>query len=226
MFINIDLIDYNNSGVYMIKNLDNNKIYIGSSINIKKRLLAHQSKFNRGINFNKCSMQDDWNNGDNFFISIIEKVDSNISRCELYKKEENYIVQYNSHLIGYNFCIGHSEPKEKNPMYNKKHNLQTIQKMKNKKLGKIHTTESCKKISESNKGKKHNLETIQKMKKSAKRGINHHNSKYKENDIIDICNRLNSGESMNSIGKNYSYKIVYNIKHKISHMDISDKYLK
>ena len=39
--------DINKSGIYMIKNLINNKVYIGKSINIYKRIVCHISGLNK-----------------------------------------------------------------------------------------------------------------------------------------------------------------------------------
>lgn len=43
----------NVSGVYMIKNILNNKCYIGSSINVKRRLQTHICHLNKGMHHNR-----------------------------------------------------------------------------------------------------------------------------------------------------------------------------
>jgi len=95
------------SGVYAIVNTNNNKIYIGSAKNIRKRLESHKSRFLRNKNGAK-EMQEDFNNGDNFISFVVAPV----KLCSRKGKEGNNlryfeseaIFRFNSHIsnIGYN----------------------------------------------------------------------------------------------------------------------------
>ena len=40
-------------GIYIIKNLVNNKVYIGSSVNIEERWSHHRIAFNSGFQYEK-----------------------------------------------------------------------------------------------------------------------------------------------------------------------------
>lgn len=61
------------SGVYAILNTNKNKIYIGSSRNIKGRLINHKTLLNHKKGKIK-EMQDDYNLGDNFIAYVITPV--------------------------------------------------------------------------------------------------------------------------------------------------------
>lgn len=76
------------SGIYCIQNIDNGKMYVGSSKNIYQRLLKHQAYLRRNIHDNK-KLQNSWNkHGEgSFFYSILEIC--NIG--ELTAKEQFYI---------------------------------------------------------------------------------------------------------------------------------------
>lgn len=88
-------------GIYCILNKLNNKIYIGSSNNIKRRGIFHFTQLRNGKHFNS-HLQHAWNKyGEfNFEFYIIELV----PESELEKTEENYIKETKSsnRLYGYN----------------------------------------------------------------------------------------------------------------------------
>lgn len=48
-----------NTGVYLIENIKNGIVYIGSSKHMKKRWIAHESSLNRGLHHN-YKLQKDW----------------------------------------------------------------------------------------------------------------------------------------------------------------------
>lgn len=92
-------------GIYMIKNMHNNKVYIGQSANINKRWNNHRSKLENNSHENK-HLQDSYNKygKDNFEYTII---------CECRKEELNdlekyYIRKYHSYdnKYGYNLTKG------------------------------------------------------------------------------------------------------------------------
>lgn len=93
------------SGVYGIKNLINNRVYIGSSTNIKQRLQHHY-----GLLFNKnhknYKIQGDYDNykNENFEFWILEIAD-NEYKCNdtwLHITEQKYIDISNAFVDGYN----------------------------------------------------------------------------------------------------------------------------
>lgn len=89
-------------GIYSIKNLVNNKIYVGSSIDLYTRYFQHKSDLNKGIHKNK-HLQNAWNKygSNNFSFSIIEIVRN---ETELLKREQFWIDKLNvcNREIGYN----------------------------------------------------------------------------------------------------------------------------
>lgn len=64
------------SGIYKIKNLINDKIYIGSAFDLEKRWKWHSSRLKNNSHWN-THLQKAWNKygSDNFIFEIIEKVD-------------------------------------------------------------------------------------------------------------------------------------------------------
>lgn len=84
-------------GIYKITNKKNKKVYIGQSDNIERRLAEHKRK--RSITI------DDYINVlgvENFEFEILEEC----TKEELDKKEQEYIIQYNSQKNGYNIQQG------------------------------------------------------------------------------------------------------------------------
>ena len=91
-----DIPDYEGIGIYSIKNIENGKRYIGSSINVAKRIQAHMTK-------PPLQMIDDISSGDSFSVEILEKIPFGvINRYDLIDKENHYIKTFNSIKNGYN----------------------------------------------------------------------------------------------------------------------------
>jgi len=74
------------SGIYCITNIVNNKIYIGSSVNIYHRLKRHYSELKRGIHANKYLQNSYLKHGSsNFNVLIIEEtIVENLQKLEQY----------------------------------------------------------------------------------------------------------------------------------------------
>lgn len=89
-------------GVYQIKNLENNKIYIGSSKNIKTIWRQHKKQLNAGSHANMF-LQEDWDiYGENAFeFSILETCEIN-ERYELEQKYLNKLMPFDRTDNGYN----------------------------------------------------------------------------------------------------------------------------
>lgn len=89
------------SGVYIIRNIINGKVYIGSSKDITHRWSLHKSDLNKNKHHSR-HLQTSWNKygKENFEFKILEKVNEDIL-CEI---EQKYIEFYKSHKRnnGYN----------------------------------------------------------------------------------------------------------------------------
>ena len=102
---------YISKGIYKITNINNNKVYIGSSSDIERRFSEHK----RDLKENKhhsYKMQNDFNlnkNIEDFVFEIIEYVDG--SKSDLFRKEQFYIDKYDAYNNGYNCCEYSVNPK-------------------------------------------------------------------------------------------------------------------
>ena len=151
------------SCIYSILNKVNGKIYIGQTIDSKRRFKEHKSELRRNNHYNP-HLQYAWNKygEDSFEFNILEY-------CELDKLNDNEIwwISYfdsTNKLKGYNQTTGGEDNKgSANPMYGKHHSLKSREKMSNSRkgtqkgsnnnfYGKKHSVESRKKMSEARKG--------------------------------------------------------------------------
>lgn len=96
------------AGVYVITNIHNNKKYIGSSMNIKKRWANHKFHLRRNTSKNR-HLQNAWNKyGENAFaFSILEIMPPDLTKMEYESREADWVLKFNTHLseYGYNACI-------------------------------------------------------------------------------------------------------------------------
>ena len=92
-------------GIYIIKNILNNKVYIGKSIHIERRFIEHKSSSEWKRNPSKKLYQVFESEGlDNFTFDILEEC----SKEELNQKEQYWIKYYKSNNpdYGYNITSG------------------------------------------------------------------------------------------------------------------------
>jgi len=152
------------SGIYKIKNIINNKCYIGSSYDVEKRLKIHKSKLRKGLNTVK--LQNAWNKAgeENFIFEFLEAVEVN----ELKNKEQYYFSllnpEYNIDPIARRNSVEVREINSKrlsssgNGMFGKKHSAKSIEKMS------LHFKEKFKnKENHPMYGKHHSVNSINKM---------------------------------------------------------------
>lgn len=92
---------FNIPGVYVIRNLINNKVYIGSAKNIRTRINIHKHYLNNNKHHSK-KLQNSYNkyNG-NFLVSILEKT----SIEQLLIREQYWINYFQSYKQEYGFNI-------------------------------------------------------------------------------------------------------------------------
>ncbi len=89
--------------IYGIRNIINNKQYIGCTNNYKRRRIHHISELERNVHGNKY-LQNDWiiYKKENFEFYIIKETENN-----QYNLEEKYIILYNTEFpFGYNLTTG------------------------------------------------------------------------------------------------------------------------
>jgi group I intron endonuclease len=86
-------------GIYKIKNIIDNKVYIGSSKNIKERWYRHKKDLRKNKH-HSVKLQRAWNKygEENFKFEIIIRCDN----AELLSKEQFYIDKFDSFNNGYN----------------------------------------------------------------------------------------------------------------------------
>lgn len=134
------------SGIYIIRNTVNGKVYIGQSRRISNREYSHFRTLEKGTHYNK-HLQRSYNTygRDAFVFEVIERCDVS----ELDEREKYYIKKYDSMNInkGYNNEGGGNVGKEvsermreakrgeNNPMYGKKPSKETIEKMRKSSRG-------------------------------------------------------------------------------------------
>lgn len=91
-------------GVYLIRNQSTNKVYVGSSRDIRKRIRSHVSSLNNR-NANNCYLQNAWDKygAKDFVVILIEVVDS-LTVEELRARETYWIDHFHSsdRMTGYN----------------------------------------------------------------------------------------------------------------------------
>lgn len=91
------------TGIYQIKNLVNNKSYIGLSVDIEKRWAQHKNALNKNRHCNE-KLQNAWNKYgvENFQWNILEECE--YEKC--FDREIYYIQLFNSFDQGYNLTRG------------------------------------------------------------------------------------------------------------------------
>lgn len=87
--------DYDYSGIYILYNLNHNKVYVGQSKGVIKRVNNHFKANGNG------DLYADYKYGCQFQISIVKCNENELNEIERY-----YIHQYGSHLYGYNKTKG------------------------------------------------------------------------------------------------------------------------
>jgi group I intron endonuclease len=159
--------DLKGSGVYRITNTETGKIYIGSSVNLRKRCYEHFRLL--GLNKHHCThLQNSFNTYgiDKFIVETIEQVD--IEGLNLEERDKKLLAREQYWLdatkcyksdIGYNS----SSLADKVSM-----TPETRAKIGAGRLGKLHTEESKAKMAASSRGRSPSEETRKKMSEANK----------------------------------------------------------
>lgn len=162
------------SGIYIIKNIITNHVYIGHSICLKSRLSRHKNALSGKYHENEY-LQNSWNKygSKNFEFDILDECCfSNLLHMENYwcnilkSHDRNYGYNIQPINVLDNKVLVSKETKSKmsKSQKGKKASEETKRKMAEIRKGKpIHTKESKEKIINSNKNRKISLETKEKM---------------------------------------------------------------
>jgi group I intron endonuclease len=142
-------------GVYAIKNIINNKMYIGSAFNIDTRWKTHKLNLKRNTHIN-IKLQRAWikYQESNFNFIILELVED---KKKLREREKYLIDKFDTINNGYNISKETTHPCVE-------YTMERRQKLSKAALGKKHSKETRQKISDSLKGKNKSIETIEKWK--------------------------------------------------------------
>lgn len=168
------------SGIYIIKNTVNGKLYVGSAIDIRIRWNIHRSD----LNLNKhhsILLQRSWNKygESNFIFELIENcTKDNLIKCEQFWLD--FFESYSSD-IGYNVC------KKAGSRLGMKHSEETKAKLR-----KPHSEETKRKIGEKSKGRKASPETLKKMSEASK---GRHLGKKRSQETKDKISFISSNRS-------------------------------
>lgn len=97
------------TGIYTIRNTENNKVYVGSSSNIKKRFVKHKTELKNKVHSNKHLERSYHLYGKDKFIFTIEEL---CTKEELVDLEMSYIIKYDSlnEDRGYNMTTPKKHP--------------------------------------------------------------------------------------------------------------------
>lgn len=163
-------------GIYQIRNATNGKVYIGSSIDIRRRWRSHRSELNNGRHSNTY-LQNSWNKfGErNFVFEILENVNR---EKDLLVREQWYLDNNVRWRYDYNISKRAGKPRG---MVGKKNHMWGRRGKDSPNWGRKHTPEELKRMSEANIGKTHSPEALKKMS-----GENHPASILTEENVLRI----------------------------------------
>jgi group I intron endonuclease len=134
------------SGIYMIVNSENKKRYIGCAVNLKGRFQEHLKALRKGKH--QPYLQNAYNKyGEESFYLMVKEVIKDLDK--LLKREQYWMDYYQSYKQdkGYNICPTAGSTRGRKLSEEHKHKIAKAS------LGKSHSIETRKKISEAQKGK-------------------------------------------------------------------------
>jgi group I intron endonuclease len=179
--------------VYLIRNKINGKIYVGKTIDFKKRISQHKHTRNKS-NISNSIAKHGW---DNFEVSIIENGEE-LTNLELLEKEKKWIEHLNSdnREIGYNLY-------HRGDPTGYKHSGEARRNMSIAHIGKKHSAETIEKISKSHIGIQPTIATRKKLK-IARQGRDFSFRKKPVNQIDENGNVIKMWDSATDAAKFFS----------------------
>jgi group I intron endonuclease len=124
-------------GIYELRCTQTNKVYIGSSKNVRRRIVEHVNHLKKNKHDN-AYLQKAWNKygEDSFSFNCIEPLPKKTSKSDIFKKEQEYLdnIKPWNDKIGYNINKLAAQPPTKSgknaPMYGRKHTEESKAKMR------------------------------------------------------------------------------------------------
>lgn len=197
------------AGIYKITNLEDGKIYIGQTVNYKKRKKSHLNSLNNGSHHNEHLQRAFDKYGENYFkIELLEKCDIK----ELDKRERYYIKELDAcnHSKGYNMMFGGQRYRD--------FTNEVRRKMSEAGKGRKFTNEHKKKIGLAHAGRTISRESVEKSIATKKRlkvhcGERNPNALISDSVAEKIITKLSSGFPVKTIAEQFqvSTDVVYNI---------------
>jgi len=146
------------SAVYCIRNLINEKRYVGSAVHFQKRWSAHRVALRKGSHPN-IKLQRAWNkHGESVFVfEVLEQVEN---KADLIVAEQKWIDVYHAATVGYNIApkagssLGRKASPETKVKLSQAHKGKKFSEEKRQRyLGRVVTEETRRKIAEAHRGK-------------------------------------------------------------------------
>lgn len=181
------------SGIYKFTNKLKNKVYIGQTNNLKKRISEHLKDYIKGDSYFYRSIK---HHGiENFEVEIL--IQGKFSKTELNQMEISFIRLFKSNnpTYGYNMTIGGDG------ISGFKHTEESKEKIKKTSLGRKQSSESIKKTVESRKWYKHSNETKEKIRNK------HLGKKQSEETKEKLKGRIVSQETREKLSKSLKGKL-------------------
>src|SRR5690625_5233080 len=91
---------YKKRTIYVIENINNNKMYIGMTINLERRIIDHFTKLNTGKHVNRLLQEDYIKYGRKSF--VYRPLTEVRGLRDARRKEKELIKKYNTENTGYN----------------------------------------------------------------------------------------------------------------------------
>lgn len=160
------------SGIYLIRNKVNGKVYVGQSVNIEKRWAEHM-KYSPKKSKSSLKMSVIKHGVDAFELVILEQCSHELFDA----REVHWMDHFDSIKSGYNMVPGGQRGRIATPEFRKQSgdysrgkpvSKERCEKIRKANLGKTHTPETKAKLSAINKGKVKSAEAIEKHRESLK----------------------------------------------------------
>ena len=206
-------------GIYVITNVANLKVYVGQSIDIRRRWTEHLLTLKRGKHFNKHLQGAYAKYGkDSFIFTIVEECE----RKQLDDRELFWINKFNStdNKHGYNIIEVPVTVKQTD---------QTRRKISESRRGMRFSKSHREHIREARIGRKATEKTKAKLRalhSNSPVGEEAYNARISNRDATAICEMLQAGKKICEISKitRISYGIIKAIKHRRSWLSISSNF--